>query len=56
MICKDLSISADDFDKEFRGNTVAIDEEGKYNYYDCDVRGAIYNLTKGKVGAYHGWD
>ena len=55
MICKDLSISAGDFDKAFGVNTVAIDN-GKYNYYDCDVRTALFKLTKGKVGKDYGWD
>jgi hypothetical protein len=51
-----LGINTDDFYSEFGVNTVAVDEKGNTCFYGCDIERALHSLTKGKVGAFHGWD
>ena len=55
-ILRELNLDPKKWEKAFGVNTIAIDNAGVYNYYDCDVKSAIYKMTKGKIGSYHGWD
>ena len=54
-ICKDRKIKLSKFWDAFGVNTVAIAEDGKPRYYQCDVERTLYQLGK-KDGKFHEWD
>jgi hypothetical protein len=56
FILDELGLDHKKWNKAFGVNTIAIDDDGVYNYYDCDVKTAIYKMTKGMVVKDYGWD
>jgi hypothetical protein len=55
-ICSIYDITEEQFGVAFGcGNTCAIDEQGRTNYYVCDVERALYNLGHPE-GRFHVWD
>jgi hypothetical protein len=55
QICVDRGITFKKFNSVFGVNTVAIDDNGEINYYECDVERTLYKLGH-KDGKFHMWD